>query len=253
MIYQKEPHPGQMAFAKITQPKSIEERITLAKKMVEELELPVTTLVDTMEDSSRALFSDLPSPVFILDANGVLRCKQTWPSINPIVNSVNRIIRSPYFSTIVNSKVEKKKQLEEKIRAEEAVRKVLLASAQKNGWSVRKSIPSNVGFTGDPVSLSMIISKTPIDLIDYTRSLNLFGRSPFVFIENGKDNQPFFTADRKLTQASSRVIYSIDPQFFEEEHRIVFRFQALYVPNKNSGSEADYKKRDFRFHCKLEG
>jgi len=62
IVYQKEPHPGQMAFKAIAQPETFEARVELAKKMKDEYEMPMTVLVDTMEDQSRALFSDLPSP-----------------------------------------------------------------------------------------------------------------------------------------------------------------------------------------------
>lgn len=91
IVYQKEPHPGQMAFKAIAQPETFEARVELAKGMKDEYEMPMTVLVDTMEDQSRALFSDLPSPVFIIDAKGVIRNKFPWPESDQIDKAVNEM------------------------------------------------------------------------------------------------------------------------------------------------------------------
>ena len=82
-----------MAFAEIAQPESFEARCALAKKMQEEYELPMTILVDTMEDQSRALFSDLPSPVFVIDAAGKIVAKFPWPDGPQIKQAVEAIVR----------------------------------------------------------------------------------------------------------------------------------------------------------------
>jgi len=78
IVYQEEPHAGQMAFAKLAQPESFEARRALAKRVQDEYELPRTILVDTMEDQSRTLFSDLASPVFIMDTSGAIVAKSLW-------------------------------------------------------------------------------------------------------------------------------------------------------------------------------
>ncbi|MEM7457638.1 MAG: hypothetical protein AAF456_25135, partial [Planctomycetota bacterium] len=78
IVYQKEPHPGQMAFENIAQPETLEQRCALARRMKDEYELPMTVLVDSMEDQSRALFSDLPSPAFVIDKEGIVRAKFPW-------------------------------------------------------------------------------------------------------------------------------------------------------------------------------
>ena len=91
IVYQKEPHPGQMAFKEIAQPESFEARVELAQKMKDEYEMPMTVLVDTMEDQSRALFSDLPSPVFIIDAKGVIQDKFPWPESKQIESAVAQL------------------------------------------------------------------------------------------------------------------------------------------------------------------
>lgn len=91
VVYQKEPHCGQMAFASIAQPESNAARCRLAQRMKDEFELPMPVLVDSMEDQSRELFSDLPSPVFVLDTNGVIQAKFPWPEIELIEKAVNKL------------------------------------------------------------------------------------------------------------------------------------------------------------------
>ncbi len=78
IVAQKEPHAGTLAYKDISQPETVAERTELAKRMKEEFELPMTVLVDSMKDTSRAVFTDLPSPAFIIDAQGVLRGKMSW-------------------------------------------------------------------------------------------------------------------------------------------------------------------------------
>ena len=91
IIYQKEPHVGTMAFRDIRQPENFDQRVKLAKRMKDEFEMPMDVLVDTMDDSSRKLFSDLPSPVFVLDKEGVVRDKFPWPDQEQIAESIERI------------------------------------------------------------------------------------------------------------------------------------------------------------------
>ncbi len=95
IVYQKEPHPGQLAFKEIAQPENLEQRLELAKKMKEEYELPMTVLVDSMEDQSRALFSDLPSPAFVIDAEGTICEKMPWADAQPIEAAVEQLINPP--------------------------------------------------------------------------------------------------------------------------------------------------------------
>ena len=63
---------------------ALEERIELAGRMQEEYEMPMPVLVDTMEDQSRAYFSELPSPVFIINAQGQIQAKFPWPDVDQI-------------------------------------------------------------------------------------------------------------------------------------------------------------------------
>lgn len=80
-----------MAFRNIAQPESFAERCELALRMKDEYEMPMTVLVDTMEDQSRSIFSDLPSPVYVLDAKGIVRAKFPWPDQELIEEAVYRL------------------------------------------------------------------------------------------------------------------------------------------------------------------
>ncbi|MEL7498633.1 MAG: hypothetical protein AAFN77_13585 [Planctomycetota bacterium] len=81
-----------MAFGNINQPETFEERCDLAQRMIDEYEMPMDVLVDTMSDSSRALFTDLPSPVYVLDAQGKVQAKYPWPDQEQIKNAVDQIV-----------------------------------------------------------------------------------------------------------------------------------------------------------------
>ena len=100
IIYQKEPHVGTMAFRNIRQPESFDERVALAKRMKEEYEMPMDVLVDTMDDASRKLFSDLPSPVFVIDKEGYVRDKFPWPDQEQIADSIKRIRAEPSIEAL---------------------------------------------------------------------------------------------------------------------------------------------------------
>jgi hypothetical protein len=77
-VYQREPHARQMAFKEIGQPRTYEERWAIASRTREELTLKSPILVDEMDDRSRALFGDLPSPAIVIGPDGVIRCKLPW-------------------------------------------------------------------------------------------------------------------------------------------------------------------------------
>lgn len=78
IVAQKEPHVSRMAFRDIAQPQTLEERCDLASRMVAELELNIPVLVDDMDDRSRELFSDLPSPAFVIGPDGTVAAKLPW-------------------------------------------------------------------------------------------------------------------------------------------------------------------------------
>lgn len=78
VVEQKEPHVGRMAFAELAQPASFAERCEFARRMRDELEVSLPIFVDGMDDASRALFSDLPSPAFVIDRVGRIVDKLPW-------------------------------------------------------------------------------------------------------------------------------------------------------------------------------
>jgi hypothetical protein len=77
-IEQKEPHAGQLAYTEVEQPSTYAGRQALAIRCRDELQIPFRILVDGMDDASRALFGDLPSPAFVIDAAGRVADKLPW-------------------------------------------------------------------------------------------------------------------------------------------------------------------------------
>lgn len=67
-----------MAFRDVPQPATVEERLALARRACEEFELPQDFWIDGLDDQSRALFGDLPSPALILGPNGKVVAKLPW-------------------------------------------------------------------------------------------------------------------------------------------------------------------------------
>jgi hypothetical protein len=67
-----------MAFEDVPQPTTIEERLTLARRACEEFELPQDFWIDGLDDQSRALFGDLPSPALIIGPDGKVVAKLPW-------------------------------------------------------------------------------------------------------------------------------------------------------------------------------
>jgi len=84
VIEQKEPHAGRMAFADVAQPRMFAERVALARRIRDELEVTLPIWVDGMDDASRALFSDLPSPAFLIDRSGRIADKLPWADAAPL-------------------------------------------------------------------------------------------------------------------------------------------------------------------------
>lgn len=92
VIEQKEPHVGALGFEKIEQPKTFEERRKLAILMRDEFEIPMRILVDGMDDASRVFFSDLPSPAFVIDHEGLIRDKLPWAEAETLSKSIEKVL-----------------------------------------------------------------------------------------------------------------------------------------------------------------
>ncbi len=96
-----------MAFTEIGQPENLGERCELARKTCDELSLdPAMVWIDGMNDQSRALFGDLPSPAIVVDPLGVVRAKLPWaepeaiePRLKELLASVGREAKERLEST----------------------------------------------------------------------------------------------------------------------------------------------------------
>lgn len=99
VVEQKEPHAGRMAFASITQPATFAERHALAVRMRDELEVPLPIWIDGMDDASRALFSDLPSPAFVIDRDGRIAHKLPWADATALQPVLARLLAAELPAT----------------------------------------------------------------------------------------------------------------------------------------------------------
>ena len=94
VVEQKEPHAGRMAFEDVAQPGTFAERCSLARRLRDELEVPLPIYVDGMDDASRALFSDLPSPAFLIDRAGRIADKLPWADPAPLAAALRAVLAS---------------------------------------------------------------------------------------------------------------------------------------------------------------
>ncbi|HEX6812535.1 MAG TPA: hypothetical protein VF384_12995 [Planctomycetota bacterium] len=92
VIEQKEPHAGRMAFADVAQPVTFAERCALARRIRDELEVTLPIWIDGMDDASRALFSDLPSPAFLIDRSGLVAEKLPWADPAPLETALDAVL-----------------------------------------------------------------------------------------------------------------------------------------------------------------
>lgn len=92
VVYQREPHVGRMAFVDLEQPATFAARIVLARRANQEFELEIPTLVDSMDDRSRALFGDLPAPVFVISAEGRIEDKYPWVDPETLAPALSKVL-----------------------------------------------------------------------------------------------------------------------------------------------------------------
>lgn len=92
VVEQREPHAGRMAFADLEQPATFAERLALARRLRDELEVTLPIYVDGMDDASRALFSDLPSPAFVMDRAGRIAKKLPWAEPEPLGKVLDELL-----------------------------------------------------------------------------------------------------------------------------------------------------------------
>jgi hypothetical protein len=81
-----------MAFADIPQPTTIAERLALARRTCAEFELPEDFWIDGLDDQSRAMFGDLPSPALIIRPDGTVAAKLPWSEPEPLGSRIETVL-----------------------------------------------------------------------------------------------------------------------------------------------------------------
>lgn len=241
-----------MAFKKIQQPSSTEERIVLAKKMVNELQVTATTLVDTMSDSSRALLSDLPSPVFVLDSKGVIREKFSWPVISKIEKSVARVIdfengyrnaaqlekeRSAIFQKVVKD-IESRNHLYN-WSIDGSLKQSVHDFDQSNITASRKRTKNR--FATAPIAKSKkttAISWFPLERQEFKKSEERLKDFPLLFMEKAglyeNRERYFFSTRPQILLSSEYIMYGLKPIRMENKYDGILTLRAIYVSKKFS-------------------
>ena len=74
LIYSVEMHPGEYA----PRPTTLEQRLSLAKRLKKEEKVPFPIIVDDIGNEVRKLYHALTNPVFIVDRQGILVYKSSW-------------------------------------------------------------------------------------------------------------------------------------------------------------------------------
>ena len=67
-------HPGEYA----PRPTTLEQRLSLAKRLKKEEKVPFPIIVDDIRNEVRKLYHALTNPVFIVDRQGILVYKSSW-------------------------------------------------------------------------------------------------------------------------------------------------------------------------------
>ena len=88
IVYQREPHARQMAFDGTLQPKADAERVALAKKALDEMNLDVDVWIDDLGDSSRAMFGDLPNWAVVVLPDGKIHAKLEWAEPEKLAKAI---------------------------------------------------------------------------------------------------------------------------------------------------------------------
>mgnify|MGYP001367527796 CR=1 FL=1 len=88
IVYQREPHARQLAFDGTLQPKSDVERVALAKKALDEMNLDVDVWIDDLGDSSRAMFGDLPNWAVVVSPDGKIHAKLEWAEPEKLAKAI---------------------------------------------------------------------------------------------------------------------------------------------------------------------
>ena len=77
-----------MAFDGTLQPKADAERVALAKKAIDEMNLDVDVWIDDLGDSSRAMFGDLPNWAVVVLPDGKIHAKLEWAEPEKLAKAI---------------------------------------------------------------------------------------------------------------------------------------------------------------------
>lgn len=91
VVYQREPHAGQLGFRDVVQPRTMEERRALARRTREATGLRVPFLIDGLDDASRALFGDLPNAAILVGHDGRIEDKLPWAEPKLLARALRRL------------------------------------------------------------------------------------------------------------------------------------------------------------------
>jgi hypothetical protein len=78
ILYQREAHAGELRFAEVEQPETMEQRQELAEKACDELKIATTVVIDDMANTTRTTYGGLPNSAYIIDKGGVIAYKEAW-------------------------------------------------------------------------------------------------------------------------------------------------------------------------------
>ena len=78
VLYQREAHANEMMFSEIDQPEKYEERLALANKYCEELNVATTVVLDEMDNQVREAYGLLPNSIYFVDKGGKIYYKEAW-------------------------------------------------------------------------------------------------------------------------------------------------------------------------------
>jgi hypothetical protein len=129
VVEQKEPHAGRMAFAAVEQPTTLAERLALACRIRDELEVPLPIFVDGMDDASRALFSDLPSPAFVIDREGRIADKLPWADAESLGPSLAALLARDAKASAGTGRLVERMRRAAKARRDHGVQRIVIWAA----------------------------------------------------------------------------------------------------------------------------
>jgi hypothetical protein len=116
LIYSRETHPGEF----VTQPTSIEERRSHARRLAEEEKVNFPILVDSIDNRVRTLYHSWSNGIFVVNKTGLLVFKSAWtygPEMVQVLHDLlaweraearNQLVRYCYSERIVGLLRDKK-------------------------------------------------------------------------------------------------------------------------------------------------